>query len=731
MALSVSGSRSRLGSAPSLRALTEAPAAAEHAEGSGVKEQATSDAPSRLQRLQRLLRLAASPSGARTDSAAAAAAAAEYTALLALLELLRVASDRTRPVGAAANAAAADDAAAPARRRRQRLRRTARLEDVLMGLARALHDAGCPAWRLQARLVAAARGLGLAHTSVHVFPHHVTFTFSRRLSADSAGAKTLSVSTSPGLDVGALEQADALARRLSAFATSSGGGAASAARNGEGDEAAVAAAAAELAAGKWGGGGAAPGALAAAALDAAASGPGFFRDGGADSGSDSSSGADSDSDGSEPDLEAAALLRPRSSGADEDEDAAADADDEASPAALRRDAFVSAALDEALRRLRALAAAPPRYAAAPQCVAAGAASAGCALVFWGASWYDGALSSALGAAVAALGLFFYGAWGSRSGLRRVAGYELAAAFLVSLASRLAAHAAAHGATPPVCVPALRLGALQWLLQGWDLTAAIIELTNRNAALVGASHLLVAVIVSAMIGFGIDLGDALSDLLRLRTTLPGGADVCVAGIAPHWYLPVFAPAAAALCVQMAATRAQTPQMVCIALVTLAITLYVPAPPLLSTLLAALACGYAANAHANRSGAPAVGGAAIGVFVLVPDGMAALNGISAVMYRGGGTSDGEGGGASMPVGLTLSVSVLQSAVAIGAGLFIASLLLAPRELSHVTTPAARHRSGGGSGAAAVVSGAGPLARLRRRRREQRAAHYARTRALPLFF
>ena len=89
---------------------------------------------------------------------------------------------------------------------------------------------------------------------------------------------------------------------------------------------------------------------------------------------------------------------------------------------------------------------------------------------------------------------FNGAWGSRSGMRRVAGYELSAALAVSLLSRFAVAAAAAGATPPVCASAVRLGALQWLLQGWDITAAIIELTQRNAALVGASHLLVAVMV---------------------------------------------------------------------------------------------------------------------------------------------------------------------------------------------------------------------------------------------
>lgn len=63
-----------------------------------------------------------------------------------------------------------------------------------------------------------AQGLGLPDTQFSVFPTHVQITFSRLLSPGH-GAKTLTVQTSPGLDMAALTSADALARRIASYAT--------------------------------------------------------------------------------------------------------------------------------------------------------------------------------------------------------------------------------------------------------------------------------------------------------------------------------------------------------------------------------------------------------------------------------------------------------------------------------------------------------------------------------
>ena len=93
------------------------------------------------------------------------------------------------------------------------------LEDVLVGLAKALHSAGSPVWRLEYNLSHCARGLGLPGTQFAVFPSFILVTFSRLLSSGHGG-KTLYIPTSPGLNmtkldaVGASPPAQSNARAL-------------------------------------------------------------------------------------------------------------------------------------------------------------------------------------------------------------------------------------------------------------------------------------------------------------------------------------------------------------------------------------------------------------------------------------------------------------------------------------------------------------------------------------
>lgn len=228
--------------------------------------------------------------------------------------------------------------------------RTLGTEDVLCALARELHNSGCPSWRLAYTLKAVSAGMGLAgavawaglccllsllcscakpysRRVAQACPCTPSPTTSRspshgaslslcsaplstlikpplascasRLLSGGHGAKTLTVSTTPGLCVAALYNADALCRRIASYAatpSAAPGAPPPAAANGAcPDESLVVAAAASLAARR------APpdpgvntantvstspvlrplpprsaADLAAATLDAASSGPGFF-----------------------------------------------------------------------------------------------------------------------------------------------------------------------------------------------------------------------------------------------------------------------------------------------------------------------------------------------------------------------------------------------------------------------------------------------------------------------
>ena len=72
---------------------------------------------------------------------------------------------------------------------------------------------------------------------------------------------------------------------------------------------------------------------------------------------------------------------------------------------------------------------------------------------------------------------------------------------------------------------------------------------------------------------------------------------------------------------------------------------------------------------------------GVFILVPGAMA-LRSVATSLLSDGDTSGGNG-----PVGLALTSRVLTVAVSIGAGLFMASLILPPREMVHIRSKAHR--------------------------------------------
>lgn len=294
---------------------------------------------------------------------------------------------------------------------------------------------------------------------VHTYPSHLTLTFSRLLSPGH-GAATLTTPSVAGLDVAVLEQADALSRRIASYATQSVGGARPVARAGAGEPDSGAAAAAL---------GVGADELGASILDAAATGPGFYPEAAA-SGDDGGDGDDAEtargSARAPPPLPPAADTSPPPP--------------DPPPPASRRDAFACLALRDASSRLRRVGP-TPTWGRGLLVAASGVASAGCALTFWGGSPFDAALAGGLGAAVGALGVASSGPWGSggeRGGVARAPGYELMAAFCVSLLCRVAQAGAEARRSPPVCPAAVRLGALQWLLQGaWRPRGSRAALSN--------------------------------------------------------------------------------------------------------------------------------------------------------------------------------------------------------------------------------------------------------------
>ena len=352
----------------------------------------------------------------------------------------------------------------------------------------------------------------------------------------------------------------------------------------------------------------------------------------------------------------------------------------------RRNAFLALALDDALEALRVIEAAKPLYPGWVQVASFAVSSAGCALAFFAGGWWDALLAGVLGGLVGAMGNV-----ASVAGTRFVRAYEFLAAAMTAALARMA-----DSALRPACLQAVMLSALIWLVQGWTMTNAIVELATRNP-ISGTSHLFVGVVTTAMLGFGLDAGSALADILGAAAPSAQSPGACGAGVTPLAYVPLFVPTTLSFSLLLNADRSQLGIMTllaCVAFGASTACALAPRAQQLAPFLSAAVVGVGGNAYANAPGRPAMAGTMSGIFILVPGAMA-LRSIATSLLTDGDSSGGS-------VGLALTSRVLTVAVSIGAGLFMASLILPPRELLHVRSKAHRRAAQAAAGPALRMHG-----------------------------
>ncbi len=174
-------------------------------------------------------------------------------------------------------------------------------------------------------------------------------------------------------------------------------------------------------------------------------------------------------------------------------------------------------VDEGLARVRAIAAAPPRYPGWVMVLAFGLVSAAAGR-FLGGAVYEIAVAGGIGLVTGVLALAFG---------RTVAGarvFELVAAFVAAAA----AHGAAHLGVP-LSPQVTTLAGLIVLVPGLTLTLAMTELATRNLVS-GTARLTAAAIVFLEIAFGL----ALAEQIFARAFGPSPA--VVAAALPAWTEP---------------------------------------------------------------------------------------------------------------------------------------------------------------------------------------------------
>ena len=624
---------------------------------------------------------------------------------------------------------------------RQERAQALRVEEVLVGLAKLLHSGGTPTWRFEFNMGAVARGLGLPNTRFGVFPAFVLVSFDRqRGQGHHHGGSTLFITTAPGMNMAKLDGADALARRIASYGTNtptpfkrklharhgSSQGGAGAQPPGESDkspgqqelERATAAALRDV-----------PRRLAAlrqrytaceelgaAILELASTGPGFYLYSkhvpGAAASEEELWGPDLVTPEASQHGGNAASMPPSPSptvwGATGALSVLGPASALSSPPASvggththghhsqhhahgrpsvhvemqpqlvpskqemhrRRCAtFNVLAVNDALQRIHAIEAAPPLYPAWTQALAMCVSSAGCAPTFFGGTMWDGLVAGLLGLAVGLMGM----AASHSKGDRLLRAYEFLAAVTCSFLARVI-----DGTVRHTCMQPVVLSGLIWLVQGWTLTNATVEVATRNP-MTGTSHLFLGIITTALMGFGLDVGNAAADLMTVPA--PSLQDVGAPGSACKAPLPLwsrillFVPLELAFALLLNARPAQLLPITGLAAVSFLASTGLDASSKLIRLdsfLAAALVSCLGNMYANLTGRPAMALTASAVFILVP-GCMALRGVTAIF-------DG-----ASSVGLALTGRVLNVAVSIGAGIFLANLCVVPKEVTHVTQKA----------------------------------------------
>ena len=328
-------------------------------------------------------------------------------------------------------------------------------------------------------------------------------------------------------------------------------------------------------------------------------------------------------------------------------------------------AFSYIAVQDAISNLKEIVALPPLYPTWARCLFSGVASAGCCGMFFGGGWFDVALSLCLGTIVAIFGKL------AKRPFDKI--FEFAAAACVAIITRLFIFAGI-----PLCYSSTTISSVIFLFQGITLTLSMVELATRNMVS-GTTRLFYGLTITALIGFGLDLGATIPSLflgiskfppLTVEESLAIGTNemphVCTP-IPTFFHYVFFVPTVTALHLGINAHWRQLPIMTVNAIVAFSISRSTVASigPQLSSALAAFFAGSLANIYGRITGVPAIVPDLAGLMVLVPGAMA-VRSVTALL----GSNDPN-------IGAGLVVDVLFVALSLGIGLFMAGMVVVPFE------------------------------------------------------
>jgi uncharacterized membrane protein YjjP (DUF1212 family) len=314
--------------------------------------------------------------------------------------------------------------------------------------------------------------------------------------------------------------------------------------------------------------------------------------------------------------------------------------------------FSKIAMEDGMMCLSQIMHAKPLYPKWFQWLLYGIAAASCCGLFFKGNFVDMLVSFIMGIYVALLGSLNKDAQFSRI-------YEFLCAFSVSLMARIV-----YQFITPICYRAVTIGAIIWLLKGVTITMSIIELMTQHI-ICGTVHLFYGILISALMGFGLDLGTAVfAHLIGISKEDAMNQTACSPerGIPSYFYPLFFLTCTLSFNLLMGAHYKQLLPMTVVATFCY-VTSYFMGPVIGTngtSILAAFVAGVSGNLYSRYSGNPATIYVMSGLLLLVP-GSVAVTGFFMLLQK-----DASGG-------TSLAIGMLMISMALAIGIFLSSLFI----------------------------------------------------------
>lgn len=316
-----------------------------------------------------------------------------------------------------------------------------------------------------------------------------------------------------------------------------------------------------------------------------------------------------------------------------------------------RNLFSKLAVEDGVKLIKAIIKQKPQYSIPFKVFLVGTSSFGACGLFYGGSWTDCGLCLALGVLIGGIELISL----VSPTFSRI--FEFVATFIASIIIR-----AINANASSVCYRAVLLGTIVFCLQGVTITLSFVDLMTKDLTS-GTTRLFFGMLVSAMIGFAMDISTSTYASLTQRTYESVAADShCENPVSRGWYPLLFVIMSMSFNLLLEAHINQLLQMLFITACSYLVYYFLALQMTnqLPIILASFTASLLSNLYSRRTGQPAVVYIIPAIFLLVPGSVAASSFYTVLVL-------------DLQGGLNLTFAVVTGALSVAIGIFAASALV----------------------------------------------------------